>query len=193
MAVIRRLVLGSVAAGFAMWLVGFVFWGPLLGWIPYSVTPDANAEAIQAVLRAQLGPTGTGVYVVPSPATTAGTILHAGGPVATIFFTNAGLPAVDTAALLIGLGLSIGCALLLAIALWRVPLDWGGRARLVAIVALAIVGYGAIGQPIYNHAPWRYFLFALAADWTSWTVAGLVLSRWFLPAPAVPGVQSSAR
>lgn len=181
----RRLFLGSLVAGLAMWLVGFIFWGPLLGWIPFSTIPDGNAAAIQTVLKANIG--ATGVYVVPSPATTIGTQLHAQGPVAIVHFTNSGFPAFDSMALVWGLLLAIVCALVMGFALRAVAtnLSFADRVKLVALVAVAIAGYTDLGQPVFNHAPWGYFIYMFVSDLATWLAAGVVLSRWFLPPPSL--------
>lgn len=180
----QRLVLGSLLAGFAMWIVGFVFWGPLLGWIPFSVAPDANAAALQEALKANLGPTGTGVYAIPSPMTTTGTALYAQGPVALVHFTNRGFPALDSMALIWGLVLAIVCAFVLALGLRLVAAerDYAVRLKLVVIFAVAITAYGDIGQPVFNHAPWGYFTYLWISDLVSWVAAGAVLA-WALPRP----------
>lgn len=185
----QRLLLGSVLAGFAMWVVGFVFWGPLLGWIPFSVAPDANAAALQEALKANLGPTGTGVYAIPSPMTTAGTGLYAQGPVAMVHFTNRGFPAFDSMALIWGLVLAIACAFVLAVGLRLATAgqDYAGRLRLVAIFAVAVTAYSDIGQPVFNHAPWGYFGYLWLSDVASWLAAGAVLA-WALGRP-VPATQ----
>ncbi|MEI9928383.1 MAG: hypothetical protein WDN44_12675 [Sphingomonas sp.] len=184
----RRLLLGSVAAGAAMWLVGFVFWGPLLGWIPFSSIPDSNAALLQQALKANLGPTGTGVYLVPTPATTIGTGLYANGPVALVHYSNTGFPAFDTASLLWGLLLAVVCALVMGFGLRSVTANLGfaARLKLVALFAVAIAGYADLGQPIFNHAPWGYFVYAFVADVATWLAAGAVLARWFMPGPGAP-------
>jgi hypothetical protein len=180
----RRLVLGSLVGGLAMWVVGFIFWGPLLGWVPLSVAPDANVAALQTALKANLGPAGSGVYAIPPTATTAGSVLHANGPVAMVHFTNSGFPAMDTFALLWGLVLAIGCAFVLGLALRMVAADlgFGARIRLVALFAVAVAGYTDFGQPVFNHAPWGYFIYTFVADVVSWIAAGAVFAL-FLPLP----------
>jgi hypothetical protein len=187
----RRLILGSVLAGLAMWIVGFIFWGPLLGWIPFSVTPDANAAVLQAALKANLGPTGTGVYAIPSPMTTQGTGLYAAGPVALVHYIDRGFPALDSMALIWGLALAIVCAFIAGIALRTVPggLDYPRRLRLVAFFAVAIAGYSDIGQPVFNHAPWGYFIYLFVSDVASWLAAGAVLA-WAVSKPVLvrPGL-----
>jgi len=180
----RRLVLGSLVGGLAMWVVGFIFWGPLLGWIPLTVTPDANAAAVQAALKANLAATGSGAYAIPSTATTAGSVLHANGPVAIVHFTNSGFPGMDTSALLWGLVLAIGCAFIGGLALKSVAaeLGFGQRIQLVAFFAVAMAGYSQLGQPVFNHAAWGYYLYAFVADIVTWIAAGAVLAL-FLPLP----------
>lgn len=182
-----KLLLGSLAAGLAMWLVGFIFWGPLLGWIPFTAVSDVNSAALQQALQTHLGPTGTGAYAIPSPSTTGGSELYARGPVAIVQFNAAGYPIMDSGALIWGLVLAVVCALLLGLALRSVAahLGFGDRLKLVALVAVAITGYAHIGQPVFNHAPWGYFIYLFVSDLVTWLVAGAVLSRWFLPEPTV--------
>lgn len=180
----RRLVLGSFVGGLAMWVVGFIFWGPLLGWIPYTVTPDANAAAVQAALKANLAATGSGTYAIPSTATTAGSVLHAQGPVAMVHFTNSGFPGMDTFALLWGLVLAVCCAFVAGLALKSVAgeLEFGRRIQLVTLFAVAMAGYVELGQPVFNHAAWGYYLYAFVADVVTWIAAGAVLAL-FIPLP----------
>ena len=186
----RRVMLGSLVAGLAMWVVGFIFWGPLLGWIPFSALDQSTQATLQQALKTALGPTGTGTYLVPSPATQIGTVLHAQGPVAMVQFTNAGFPGFDTTSLLWGLGLAVACAFALGLALRAVAanLGFGDRLKLVGLVVLAISGYTNLGQPIFNHAPWGYFVYLFISDMVTWLVAGAVLARWFLPSPTVAPV-----
>jgi hypothetical protein len=183
----RRLVLGSLAAGLAMWLVGFIFWGALLGWIPFSTLSDANAQQVQQALAANLGPAGSGSYAIPSATTTAGTVLQANGPVAIVHFTNRGFPALDSFSLIWGLVLAMGCAFAGALALRAVAggLGFGDRIKLVAFLAVAVAGYGDLGQPVFHHAPWGYFIYLFVSDVVTWVVAGAVLA-WFLPYPESP-------
>ena len=182
----RRLVLGSLVGGLAMWVVGFIFWGPLLGWIPFTVTPDANQAALQAALKANLAATGSGAYAIPSTATTAGSVLHATGPVAMVHFTNSGFPGMDTFALLWGLVLAVCCAFLSGLALKSVAstLEFGDRMRLVILFAVAVAGYTELGQPVFNHAAWGYYLYAFVADVVTWIAAGAVLAM-FIPLPPI--------
>ena len=183
----RRLILGSVAAGLAMWFVGFVFWGPLLGWIPFTQLTDDRTAALHVAMKDALGLIGTGVYQVPSTMTVIGTQLHAQGPVAIIHFTNSGFPGFDTTGLLWGLLLAIVCAFLMGLGLRSVAANLGfpDRMKLVALIAFAVAGYTDIGQPVFNHAPWGYYIYLFISDVVTWLAAGAILARWFLPSPTV--------
>jgi hypothetical protein len=183
----RRLMLGSLAAGLAMWVARFIFSGPLLGWIPFATATDANAAALRQSMIETLGPTGTGVYAVPSTATTLGTQLHAQGPVAVVQFTNSGFPGFDTTAYLWGLLLAVFCAFAFGLALRAATsnMGFGERVKLVALVAVAIAGYRELGGPVFDHAPWTYFIYQFIAEVLTWLAAGTVLARWFLPVPTV--------
>lgn len=175
----QRLVLGSLAAGIAMWLVGFIFWSPLLSWIPLASIPDADAQVVQAALAAKLGPLGTGTYAIPSATTTAGTVLQANGPVAIVHFTNRGFPALDSFSLIWGMVLAMACAFIAGLAMQMVAsgLSFAERIRLVAFFAVAVAGYTDLGQPVFNHAPWVYFIYLFVSDVVTWLAAGTVLAR----------------
>ncbi|MCW3845928.1 hypothetical protein OF829_01650 [Sphingomonas sp. LB-2] len=183
----RRLMLGSLAAGVAMWLVGFIFWSPLLSWIPLAAIPDDKAQLVQQALGANLGPLGTGTYIIPSATTTAGTVLQANGPVAIVHFTNRGFPALDSASLIWGMVLAMGCAFAGALAMRIVAggLGFAERIRLVAFFAVAVAGYSDLSQPIFNHAPWGFFLYLFVSHVLTWVAAGAVLAR-FMDYPEGP-------
>lgn len=179
-----RAVLGGLLGGIAMWIVGFIFWGTPLKYLALTQTSDAASATIQATLAQQLGATGTGAYPIPWPDTPAGTQLYGHGPVATVLFNNSGFAVLDTSALIGGLILGIVCALLLAFVLARVTvgMSFGGRLTVVGLFALAITAYSQLGQPIFNHAPWGYFIYLWISEIAGWLAAGAVIA-WLLPKP----------
>lgn len=183
----RRLVLGSLAAGVTMWLVGFIFWSPLLSWIPLAAIPDANAQLVQQSLAANLGPLDSGTYAIPSATTTAGTVLQANGPVAVIHFTNHGFPALDSVSLIWGMVLAMGCAFAGALAMQMVAhgLSYAERIRLVAFFAVAVAGYADLSQPVFNHVPWGYFIYLFVSHVVTITAGGAVVAR-FMDYPEGP-------
>ncbi|MBN8812071.1 MULTISPECIES: hypothetical protein [Sphingomonas] len=180
-----RLFLGGALGGLAMWLVGFIFWGTPLSLLALSQTDAATTAAVQAALAQHLGPLGSGAYPIPWAGTPQGTQLYGQGPTALVMFNTGGFAMPDSGALIGGLVLAIVCALLAGFALRTVAHghDFARRLRLVAIVALAVTAYSDLGQPIFNHAPWGYFLYLWVSDVASWIAAGAVLA-WALPRPA---------
>jgi hypothetical protein len=169
-----------------MWIVGFLFWGTPLSLIALSRTDDASSAAVQAALAQHLGPLGTGAYPIPWQGTPAGTQLYGQGPTAMVFFNSNGFALPDTSALIAGLVLAIVCALLLAFAVRTVAggLGFAGRLTLVGLAALAVTAYSDLGQPVFNHMPWGYFIYLWVSDVASWLAAGAVIA-WALPKPVV--------
>jgi hypothetical protein len=186
-----RLILGGVLGGLAMWFVGFLFWGTPLSLIALSSTDGPTTAALQGALSQHLGPLGTGAYPIPWPGTAQGTGLYGQGPTAMVFFNTLGFANPDTSALVAGLVLAVICSLLVALALRLSGVTtFGGRLKLVALVAFAVTAYSNLGQPIFNHMPWRYFIYLWVSDVASWVAAGAVIA-WFLTrtateAPAAP-------
>lgn len=182
-----RLIPGAIAGGLAQFLVGFVFWGTPLSRLAFTTAGDGENAAVQNVLAQNLTTTGTGTYMVPWPSTSQGTILFGKGPVATIHFNVGGFPAFDLASMFQGLILSIITALLIGLALWsiaqRVP-AFADRMKLVVLFALAAVLYLNLGQPVFNHYGWGYFIYLALANAIGLILAGAVIARWFLPRPA---------
>ena len=179
-----RTVLGGIVGGFALYLVGFIFWGSPLSNLAFSTVDDARGAAVQTALAQNLTENGTGTYVIPWPATQQGTVLFGQGPVATVHFNTGGFPVVDTASLIAGLVLALITGLIIAFALKivgdRVP-GFAERAKVAVLFALAATLYLDIGQPIFNHYGWRYFIYLFLSDFIGLAVAGLVIAKWFLP------------
>jgi hypothetical protein len=179
-----RAVLGGLLGGIAMWIVGFIFWGTPLSLLAVTSTGDAASASVQAALAQHLGPTGSGAYPIPWPGTPSGTQMYGQGPVAMVLFNAHGFALPDTAALIGGLILGVVCALLLAFALARVTagMSFGGRLTIVGLFAIAITAYSQLGQPIFNHAPWGYFIYLWISEVAGWLAAGAVIA-WLLPKP----------
>lgn len=179
-----KLVLGAVAGGIAQFLVGFIFWGTPLQRLAFTRAGEMENAAVQAALAQNLTATGTGTYTIPWPGTAQGTTLYGQGPIATVHFNVGGFPAFDSGALIGGLILSILTAFLIALALRSVApyvTGFAERVRLVALFAAAAVLYLDLGQPVFSHYGWGYFIFAAICDLIGLVVAGAVIARWFLP------------
>lgn len=175
----------SVIGGVVMWLIGFVFWGTPLRYFAFHTVDDSANAAVQQALAQHLTVTGTGTYVIPSPDTAGGSVLFGQGPIALVHFNTSGFPVVDSGALIGGLVLAIVCALLVALGLRAIAAgtDFRQRVTLVVLTSLAAAGYFHLGQPVFNHAPWGYFIYLFLSDFIALAVAGLIIARWFTAAP----------
>jgi hypothetical protein len=175
---------GGLVGGFALYLVGFIFWGTPLSMLAFKTVDDTQSAALQVALAQTLTATGTGTYTIPSSATGQGTVLFGKGPVATIHFNISGFPVVDSASLLGGLIMALATGLIIAIAMsgitFRVT-DFASRAKVALLFALAASLYLDLGQPVFNHYGWGYFIYLFLSDFIGLGVAGLVICRWFLP------------
>jgi hypothetical protein len=182
-----RVILGSVAAAIAMFVIGFIFFGPLgLTNLSTGSLDDTRAAAVQQSLAEHLPRTGT--YVVPSAESSAAqTVMFGRGPIATIHYNTSGFAAMDTTSLVQGLVFNFMVALLFGLALLGIEgrvADFGTRARTVSIVAVAAVAFTHLGEPIYMHHDWPHFIYLFAADSLMLVAAGTILA-WFLPTRAV--------
>lgn len=175
-----RAIFGGIFGGCALFLTGFIFWGTPLAGIAYSRTDGQPAANLQAALAQALTPTGTGVYIVPSPATSEGTVLYGKGPIAQVFFNTHGFPVADNGSLIGGFILALVVGVLIALALRLMANDFPARVKLTLLFALAAVLWTHLGQPIFNHAPWRYFIYLAFSDFVGLAVAGLIAARWFM-------------
>lgn len=177
-----RILIGSIAGGIAMFVVGFIFWATPLAALGYSHADEQKSAAIQTILAQDLPHTGH--YIVPDVTTQGGTILYGRGPVATVDYNSAGYPTTDNRSLIGGLVQEIVVVLMFGLALLpicaRVP-DFETRARVVIGISAAASVMIALADPIFNHADWRFAIYALVADIAMLAAGGLVLARWFLP------------
>lgn len=175
---------GGIVAGFALYLVGFLFWGTPLSRLAFTSLGEAPSAAVQQALAEGLSPTGTGTYIIPAPETAAGSVLYGKGPVAMVHFNTSGFPVVDSGALGAGLVLAVIAGVLIALALGSIAsrvTDFTSRARIAMAIALIGTLYAEIGQPIFNHFGYGYWIYLWLGDFIGLSVAGLIIARWFLP------------
>ena len=175
-----RATIGGLFGGLALFLTGFIFWGTPLSGLAFSTAEQQASANLQAAMAQALTQTGTGVYVIPSPATSAGTVLYGKGPVAQVFFNTSGFPVMDNGGLIAGLILSLVVGVLIAVALRLMANDFTARVKLTLLFSGAAVLWMHIGQPIFNHAPWRYFLYLAFSDFVGLVMAGVIAARWFM-------------
>lgn len=180
-----RVIIGAAAAAVVMFIIGFIFFATPLARLSMASLDDAQAAAIQQAMAANLPRTGT--YLVPGTDTAAQTNMYSQGPIATVHYNTGGFAATDPKTLVMGLVFNFIVALLIGAALIgidrRVP-DFGSRARVAAIIAVAAAAFVHLGEPIYWHHDWGHFIYLFVADALMLAAAGIVLA-WFLPrAPA---------
>jgi len=180
-----RVIIGAAVATIAMFFIGFIFFGPLgLTGLATGSVDDVQAASIQQTLARNLPRTGT--YFVPSAEASAQqTVMYGQGPIATIHYNTGGFAAMDTSALVGGLVFNFIICLLIGLALIgidnRVP-DFGSRARVAVIIAIAATAFNHLGEPIYFyfHHDWPHFIFLFIADSAMLGAAGIIIA-WFLP------------
>ncbi|MDO7834501.1 hypothetical protein Q4610_05525 [Sphingobium sp. HBC34] len=183
-----RALIGGLLGGLAMFITGFIFWGTPLSALALSRVGDQASANLQAALAQGLNATGTGVYVIPDPATAQGTVLYGRGPVAQIFYNSSGFPVMDSGALVGGLILSLVVGVLIALALRFALSDFASRARISILFALAAALWMHVGQSVFNHAPWGYILYLAFSDFVAVAAAGLIAAKLMeTKAQSVPG------
>ncbi|MGQ0558645.1 MAG: hypothetical protein ACT4OE_03535 [Sphingosinicella sp.] len=179
-----RVIFGALVAAVAMFVVGFIFFGPVgLSTIATGTVTDLQAAAVQQSLAANLPRTGT--YLIPSAESSAAqTVMYGQGPIATVHYNLGGFPAMDTTTMAMGLVFNFLVALVIGAALIgidrRVP-DFRSRSRVAMLIAVAASAFNHLGEPIYWHHDWPHFIYTFIADSAALAVAGLILA-WSLPA-----------
>jgi len=181
-----RVIVGAAVAAVVMFIIGFIFFGPLgLSNLASRSLDDVPAATIQQTLAANLPASGT--YFVPAPESSAQqTVMYGQGPIATIHYNVGGFAAMDTTMMVVGLVFNFIVALLIGAALIgidrRVP-DFASRSRVAVIIAVAAAAFTHLGEPIYYHHDWPHFVYLFVADALMLAAAGIVLA-WFLPSHA---------
>jgi len=188
-----RVIIGAMVAAIAMFIIGFIFFATPLARLGTANIDDTQAAAVQQALAANLPRTGT--YAVPGTDTQAQTNMYSQGPIATVHYNTGGFAADDPSAIVFGLVFNFIVALLIGAALIgidrRVP-DFGSRARVAVIIAVAASAFNHLGEPIYWHHDWGHSIYLFVADSLMLAAAGLILA-WFLPrAPAVAAAPADA-
>jgi len=189
-----RVIWGSLVAAVAMFIIGFIFYGPLgLKTLATKSVDDAPALAIQQVLKANLPQTGT--YMIPNDTRSGGqTAMYGTGPIATVHYNSSGfVAALDPATIGKGFLFNFVVALLIGLALIGIDgrvTDFGSRARVEAIIGIAGSAFTNLGEPLYYHHDWPHFLYAFVADGLMLTAAGVIVA-WFLKPP--PESQAAAK
>jgi len=183
-----RSVLGGIVAGLAMFAIGFVFWGTPLAGLALRHFDDARSADVQLALARNLGESGTGTYLVPTPDTPQGTVAYGQGPIATIHFNAQGFAAHNLSMVPTGLAFALVAGVLMALGLAALgPLGFAARGRLVVLFSLGMTVWTLLAQPVFNNCGWAYWIYWFATQTIGLVAAGLIVARWFMPWP-VAGV-----
>lgn len=179
-----RTVVGGIVAGFILFLIGFIFWATPLSRLAFSDAGAAESAAVQAALAQNLTRSGTGTYQIPNPDTAEGTVLYGRGPVASIHFNTSGFPVDDMNMIVTGFVFALVAGLVIAFALAAAGgCGFARLARLVVLYSTGITFWLLLAQPVFGHFGWGYWIYSFIAETTALIVAGLVVARWFVPAP----------
>jgi len=180
-----RSVVGGLVAGLAMFVIGFVFWGTPLSGLAFSKANDAQSAAVQLAMAQNLTPGGTGTYTIPAPDTPQGTVAYGQGPIATIHFNARGFAANDLSMVPTGLAFALVSGVLMALGLAALgEATFAARARIVILFSLGITVWTLLAQPVFNNYGWTYWVYWFVTQTIAVVAGGLIVARWFLPAPA---------
>lgn len=173
-----RLVIFSLAAGAAMWILGFVFYG-LLSHLGWSAAPEATQLALHEALKAL---PGNGTYVVPAPDTPALVAAYQAGPIAQITYHAAGGPVADP---LVFVGGFFQFTLVAALIGWLIAglgnrIDIIGRIRVVLGLAAIAVVFLDLSDAIWMRGDWQHAIYTAVADFIILGTGGLIMARWYV-------------
>ncbi|MFN3945714.1 MAG: hypothetical protein ACK4K7_12380 [Allosphingosinicella sp.] len=178
-----KVLIGAVAAAFAMFIIGALFFATPLRGLGQGNLPNAQAAEVQRTLAANLPNTGT--YIIPDGGTQEQTVMYGQGPIATVHYNTDGFAAFDAGSMAAGFVLYLLIALFIAGALWlmeRQVRDFPTRAKVVSVLAVAASAYIHLKMPIFYHHGWGHYVYFFVADALTLSAGGLIIARWFLPA-----------
>lgn len=182
----RRVLLGSIVAGIAVFVWGFVFWG-IGGSLPASSLSRTSDDAAAGQALMQHLPQ-TGTYLIPgqyNPEELQKSLFEA-GPVAMVFYNREGKPMMSGPQMAQGLLHSTVISFVIGLALFflgnALP-GYGDRVRLVAVMGLASAVMAPIANIIWWYYPAGWQLWNMLYQAVAWLVMGLVLAHFVRPKP----------
>lgn len=178
-----RVVIGSLVAAVAMFILGFVFYA-MLGGIMVSDVGDSEAAAIQSVLAANMENDGARAVMVPSGEGTVQQRMYLEGPIALIHYNPEGQEIGGTATLFGGFVHFLISALILGGALYSLAghvREFSQRAAILTLFVLGASVFMHLGSPIWWHQSWLFHGYAFFADAVIYITGGLIIARFFLP------------
>jgi hypothetical protein len=179
-----KLLFGTVVAAVAMFITAFLYFAGPLESLGSVQAGERESAVLQEALKANLGATGTGSYVIPNPGTQTGTILYGNGPVATVNFNSNGFPLDSADGMIWGFALYLFASALIAGGLSQMDrrvTDFKSRAVVVVLFAVASSAMAILTDPIFRHFDWTSAIFNFVGSVLVFCVGGLMLARWFMP------------
>lgn len=175
-----RLLIGSLVAAVATFLLGFVFFATPVSELGYKTASIESQKAVQDALRT-LGETGT--YYVPDGETPGAVALHEAGPTAIVKVNMQGSPSSDPAVLARGFAHMAFSMLVLGLFLWvlrnALP-TFASRVMPVLFLAAVAAIWTRLGEPIWWRTDWANALYSAGTDFASLAVGGLIMAL-FVP------------
>lgn len=184
---IVRLIGAAALSAVAMFLWGFVFWGPALNMMTRVAAPLPEAVELDVVapLRGEKIPSG--MYVYPGPADPAQSHKMIEGPVFHLAYTSHGIQPYDMAMFAKGWLHSFVLALLAGViallALPAVP-TYGRRALLLTLVGVLASLWTNVGNAIWYLFPTPYVLGQIAYSLVAGLLMALITAAVVRPEPS---------
>lgn len=182
----KKLALGVLLAGLAMFVWGALFWTvPFTYRLAFNSVPDE--VAMGTTLKEALPTSGT--YLLPDPVgdREVATERYASGPIAMLYVHRAGADPMMTSVFVFGFLHMLVSALFIALLLYKVKgalPTYRARFASVVIAGAAASLFSNLGDPIWWHQAWVTHLTFAAYDLVAWIVAGLVLAAFVKPISA---------
>lgn len=178
-----RVFIAAALSALAMFVWGFVFWGPAMNMTPRLMAPLPADRELDVLAPLRAADAADGIYIYPGPMPAAGDDAAnaawekkmADGPLVFMAYQSAGKSPMEAKTLALGFLHSFVIALLagalLAMVAPALP-RYGSRVALLALASLIAALWTPIGDMIWWFHPPRYAFGAI----TYMLVAGLLMS-----------------
>lgn len=178
-----RLLLGSLVAAAATFIMGFVFYATPVSERGYKTASPQAQAAVQAAINT-LPETGT--YFIPYGETPEATARARAGPTALVQVNREGAEPMDPMTFIGGFLHMALSMFVLGLFLWllrgALPTFFSRIMPVIFIAGVAAI-WTRLGQPIWFHTDWPNAAYLAVVDFLSLAVGGLIMAL-FIPKPA---------
>jgi hypothetical protein len=180
-----KLIVGSLLAALAMFLVGGIYWGAL-PLVPFGTETTQGDDSFAAAMLAAMPKSGT--YTVPDLHGDMATLeqKHLRGPIAMIHVHREGMPPMDGGMMFRGFlqgWASVAVAALLLQMVLPALRSYGSRVWFFMLLGLVIAVFKDGAGAIWWHYGPKWATVVALYDLLAWLAAGLVLAKFLKPAP----------